>query len=336
MVVKSFIHCADLHLGAKNPKLSLVKQKQLSQEHLEKLEDIFLSNTDVVVICGDLFHQRTVTKKISSIFFDYVKNFNKPVLYVCGNHDEKFEFDILPKNFYILNYHNPVFKTENVDFWCKDADFSNFDNEKINILLLHGEIFNKEDNDFIDVKKYLIKPFDYVALGHQHSFWQGDIDKIKLVYSGATFANGFDECGGKGFVKVDIQKPLTYSFVPVSQREFKIINFDISNIENDLVLKNRLSSIMKQEKDNLVRINLTGYYSEENKPNFNILAFDNFYYEFVDKTKLKIDFQKYKNEPLSFKAEFIKLVEQLECDEEEKNKILTIGLEALQGEDLSI
>ena len=46
--------------------------------------------------------------------------------------------------------------------------------------------------------------------------------------------------------------------------------------------------------------------------------------------------QKYKNEPLSFKAEFIKLVEQLECDEEEKNKILTIGLEALQGEDLSI
>ena len=62
-----------------------------------------------------------------------------------------------------------------------------------------------------------------------------------------------------------------------------------------------------------------------------------FYIEIVDKSKLKIDIEKYKNELLSFKAELINLVEnQEELDEQQKSLICQLAIEALKGDDLSI
>ena len=336
MIINKIVHCADLHLGAKNIKLPLDKQKILSQEHLEGLKEIFLSQSDIVLICGDLFHSKTVTRKIMTFFFNLVKNYQKPVLYVSGNHDEKFDFSLVPSNFIVLNRQNAVFKTENVDFWCKEGDFSLIDKNKKNILLLHGEIKNKLDNDYVDINEFTNLPFDYIALGHEHSFSLKEFAGKVVVYSGAAFANGFDECGQKGFVSIDVTKDLDIKFLPILQREFKIMHFDISPFQNLNQIKLRLMQIMSEEKNNLVRIIFEGYYEEGYKPDFKIIDFSNFYCEYIDNTKLKLDFQKYKNEQLSFKAEFIKLVEESNLDENMKNQILTLGLEALQGDELSI
>ena len=118
------------------------------------------------------------------------------------------------------------------------------------------------------------------------------------------------------------------------------MQFNISNYKNkNDVISNFSNFILKQNKNFAYRIVFTGYYEENEKLNFlevRQLMQDFFYFEFVDNSKLKLNFEKFKNEKLSFKAEFINLVEDANLNEDEKNSILTTGLEALQGDDLSI
>ena len=63
---------------------------------------------------------------------------------------------------------------------------------------------------------------------------------------------------------------------------------------------------------------------------------DYFYIEIVDNSKLKIDINSLKNETLSFKNEFISLVENSELTESLKQEIINLGIEALKGEDFSL
>ena len=339
MEIKKILHCADLHLGAKNPKLSSEKQRFLLQEHLTILEKLFCRDYDIIMICGDLFHNKNVGRKVINSFFKIVEKSNKPVLYIAGNHDEKFDFIDYPSNFIILNKN--VYKTDNINFWGMQEDYENFDFSKLNILMAHGEIYNKNDNDYIDLQKNFSKPFNYIALGHEHSFSCQEFENAKLVYSGALFANGFDECGEKGFVEIDIQnEQIKFNFNVLEQTQFEILQFNISNYKNkNDVISNFSNFILKQNKNFAYRIVFTGYYEENEKLNFlevRQLMQDFFYFEFVDNSKLKLNFEKFKNEKLSFKAEFIHLVEDANLNEDEKNSILTTGLEALQGDDLSI
>ena len=60
MIVKTILHMADLHLGAKNLKLPSDKQKVLAQEHIQALAEVFSQPCDIVLVCGDLFHSNFV------------------------------------------------------------------------------------------------------------------------------------------------------------------------------------------------------------------------------------------------------------------------------------
>ena len=344
------LHIADLHLGAQNKKLSAEKQNIIKNEMLVQVEDLFdrakAENYDVVLICGDLFHGKSVTSKIKHTFFSAVENFQKPVLYIQGNHDEFFiDYTQCPSNFVILNKSNPFYNLNEFCFWGnvgKDILSMGFDANKKNILLLHGNIENPSDNDYIDKDEYNDFKFSYVAMGHIHQYKNYVFNDTDFVYSGSLFSNGFDECGIKGYVEVNIDKEVHYEFIPFAKRKHAICECDISNAKGyyDLVNKIR-QKLLKDEisVDDLVKVILTGYYDENFEKNTNLLSDEfahYFYFTIEDKSKMKIDIDKYKNETLSFKAEFIKLVESEDIDESMKNLICTLGIESLKGEDLSI
>ena len=97
------LHTADIHLGVKNLKLSKDKQALLRDEVVFNIRNFFNiaknNNYEVVLICGDLFHTKTVSNKLVKAFFDGVERFGFPVIYVSGNHDEDFIMpSIMPKN----------------------------------------------------------------------------------------------------------------------------------------------------------------------------------------------------------------------------------------------
>ena len=89
----------------------------------------------------------------------------------------------------------------------------------------------------------------------------------------------------------------------------------------------------------LLRVILRGTYEEDFEKSVEIIKehFSKyFYFEVVDESRMKLNIEKIKNEKLSFKYEFISLVENSMLDEEDKQKICEIGLEALKGEGLNL
>ena len=343
------LHTADIHLGAKNIRLNLDKQNVIRNEQnvlITKLfDDAYKNDYDVVLICGDLFHKKTVSAKISGFFFKAVENFSRPVLYVKGNHDEKFMFLDMPKNFIVLDSNMPFYEINNTVFWGQVSPkfiADNIDKDKSNILLLHGDIKNTGDRDFINLNDYLSIPLSYIALGHIHSMEMTKIADIPVAYPGSLFSNGFDETGIKGYIEVYLDEHgVTSRFIEFGSYSYVKIECDISGLisYNDII--KRIKESLKNCKHNdLIRLTLIGYYNENCEKYISMLENDLsdnfFYFEIEDKSKLAIDFEKIKNEELSFKAEFLLLVEKCEEDEETKNKICQIGIEALRGDDISL
>ena len=344
------LHTADIHIGAKNSKLPSDKQMIMKSENLYQIEQLFILAIkecyDAILICGDLFHTKSLSNKTINFFFDNVKKYARPVIYIKGNHDEKFDYTDLPENFIYLNENRPCFEYQNVVFWTKvykDFIKQKFDKTKKNLLLLHGNIENQNDNDYIDIKPYLEIPFDYIAMGHIHQYKIFNILNKPFVYSGSLLSNGFDECGDKGFVKIEIEDSVKFNFIAFAKRRYMICESDITNKNNMSLIISKVKEDINNcgcKNDDLVRVILKGYFEENTFKNISLLyeqLGQYFYIEIVDKSKLKIDIEKYKNELLSFKAELINLVEnQEELDEQQKSLICQLAIEALKGDDLSI
>ena len=342
-----FLHTADIHLGAKNIKLSLDKQSQIRAEQnalISRLFDRTGEDYDAVLICGDLFHNKSVPAGITSNFFRAVEEFGRPVLYIKGNHDEKFDFKNLPSNFVILDEDNPFVSFGDTVIYGQvspETISKSYDKTKTNILMLHGDIQNRTSGDFIDVHQYVDKfDFKYVALGHVHSYSEFKLNKSVMVYSGSLFSNGFDESGDKGFVEIYTDE-LKFTFHPFATRRYMICSCDITDILSYKDMLNKIKAELSKnacKESDLIRIILTGYYTEESNKYINAIKTElsnYFYLEIVDQSKLKIDFDKIKEDTLSFKAEFLLLVEQNESGAV-KEKICQLGIEALRGDDISI
>ena len=138
-----------------------------------------------------------------------------------------------------------------------------------------------------------------------------------------------------------MDKDLSIEYIPFVSAGYKICECDITgfNSYNDLLTRARNVVDEKCSLNDMVRLVLKGYYTEDNNKYLDNLKrdfSDYFYFEIVDNSKLFIDFDKLKNERLSFKAEFLKLVEENEDDETIRNKIWQLGIEALRGDDISI
>lgn len=345
------LHTADIHLGVKNIKLSIEKQVEIRNEQNLQIKELFSraydEDYDVVLICGDLFHSKSVQSKIIANFFDAVKDFSRPVLYIKGNHDEKLDFKaIKPENFIVLDDNNPCYIINNVVFWGQvDPKIikENYNNSQKNILLLHGDYQKKTSNDYVDINSYLNNfKFDYIAMGHVHNYTIQELYGTKIAYPGSLFSNGFDESGEKGYLQINIENQIDIAFIPFSKRKYCVCSCDVSNMIKYHDILNNIKEELKGNNafsQDLVRIILTGYCEEESEKYLDMLKKDlsNYYYvEIIDNTKLRIDFDKIKKEELSFKAEFLLLVENSEEDDNIKNKISQIGIEALRGDDISI
>lgn len=340
------LHLADLHLGVKNNKLPKEKQEILKDETLESCRYLFLNiakKFDVVLICGDLFHSKSVSNKIVDFFFANVKQYGKPVLYINGNHDEKLELVEIPENFIILDHTKSKHEMEDFVFYSVEYN-QDIDKTKNNILLLHGNIESSKDNDYVDINHYLAKNYDYIALGHTHTVKKYKKGNSIFAYSGSLFSNGFDECGDKGYIEVEInnKKVEKCEFKVLPNRSYVICECDITDAKSNGEIANMIRTQIalqgKSEKD-IVRVVLKGYYDEFLNKSIASLQEqlqDFFYLEILDNSKLKIDVESLKKETLSLKNEFISLVENSLLDENIKQQIIKLGIEALKGDELSI
>lgn len=355
------IHCSDLHLDSKlEANLDKEKVKQRRDEILYSFQNMvnFANNNDVriIIIAGDLFDKNKVSVKAKNIVRDTIlANKNIDFIYLKGNHDEEnFITDELPGNLKLFNKNEwNSYKYENVvisgiEFGKKDSyeiyKSLMLNQSDFNIVVLHGQESNyenkKDKTEIINLRELKNKNIDYLALGHIHKYKLEKLDNRGIYcYSGCLEGRGFDECGEKGFVLLNIENnKLETKFISNSIRTLEELEVDVSDTMTTTEVEQKINEkIEKISKQNLIKIILVGKVDINSERDIDYLLKkynEEFYYvKIYDKTTLKINYLDYENDA-SLKGEFIRMILKENLTEEEKKEIIITGLKALAGEEL--
>ncbi len=360
------IHCADLHLDSKlESNLSADKAKIRRDELLDTFERLVefaeQQGVSVIMIAGDMFDKNHIRKLAKNRTLEIMESHPYVTfLYLKGNHDKTdFLSDLegeIPQNLKTFSdeeWTSYSFGEEDeVVITGREINKNNskmlatnliLDQSKVNIVMLHGQEANYVGNDkteVINLNDYKNKYIDYLALGHIHSYKNEKLDERgEYCYSGCLEGRGFDECGDKGFVLLDIHDSVIDSeFIPFAYRKLHEIPVEITP-EMDMpailaAIEGAISAI--SEKD-LVKVVLQGNTDMDfdiDVPRI-IRTFEEkfFFFKIYDRTSPEIHYESFVHDR-SLKGEFVRLMQKEELSEEERSQIIEIGMKAIMGEDI--
>ena len=354
------IHCSDLHLDSKmEANLDKEKARQRKNEILLNFQNMIdfanKNQVNIIIIAGDLFDKNKVSVKAKNIVKDaIISNTNIDFVYLKGNHDEEnFITEEIPSNLKLFNGDNwTSYRYENIvisgiEFGKKDSyeiyKSLMLNQSDFNIVVLHGQETNytdkKDKAEIINLRELKNKNIDYLALGHIHKYKMEKLDNRGVYcYSGCLEGRGFDECGNKGFVLLDIENnKINTEFIKNSIRNLEEIEVDISDTMTTTEVETKIDEkISNISRDNLIKIVLTGKVDINSERDIDYLLKkynDEFYFlKIYDKTTLKINYLDYENDA-SLKGEFIRMILNEDLPDEEKKEIIMTGIKALSGED---
>lgn len=368
------IHCADLHLDS---KMESNLDRQRASQRKAELFDTFSrmieygveNGVRLIIIAGDLFDTaENMQLRIKRRVLSAIKNAPEiDFLYIKGNHDSRdfLEGEELPENLKLFSedwksyeYGNTVVTgrdfTDELPEGGEEKLYSGLmlDSRKINIVVMHGQesgySSGKKDGGIINLKLLKNKNIDYLALGHIHSYKYARLDKRGMYcYSGCLEGRGFDECGEKGFVLLDVneassdERHISCEFIPFAKRTLHEVTIKLSGeyySEDELegLICDKIKDI--PEKD-LVKVIISGETEENTDIDVEYLTekFEKRFYflKLCDDTKLSIKYEDYEND-ISLKGEFIRLVKEKRIREEDKREIILMGLKALRGREIDL
>lgn len=359
------IHCADLHLDSKmTTNLTKEQAKERKNEILRTftrmVEYAKKNNVKAILIAGDLFDTRNVSAMARNTVRDVlVRNPEIDFLYLRGNHDnDNFlsKLDEIPENLYLFSSSWKTYQYDSVRITGIELNQENrltayntlvLDHNVFNIVLMHGQMAeykNKDKAEIISIDDLRDKNIDYLALGHVHGFEIEKLDRRGVYcYPGCLEGRGFDECGQKGFVLLDIDtetNKATVEFVPIALRELHTIEVDVTGAETTQDVARKIAALVTKYQypsSCLIKFELVGQLSVEAELDICFLEeqFEDCFYlvKVCDKTKLLVDYRDYEND-ISLKGEFIRLVYASDLSEEEKSMVIRTGILALQGEEI--
>lgn len=276
------LHTADLHLDSPFEALPDNLAMQRRHEQRELLERIVALATregvQILLLAGDLLDSDSAYFETSRLLEQVFSNCKAQVFIAPGNHDyytgsSPYARLVLPENVHI-------FRSEAIEcvelpelncrvwgagFVQKDCPplLEGFVPEKsdgtVDIMLLHGAV-GSAASPYNPIGEQAIERsgMDYVALGHVHSY-SGLLSagETHYAYPGCPEGRGFDECGEKGVILVEIgQDRLSAKFVPVCMRKYESISVDISG-DDDAYDKTKAALTGDTSRD-IYRIILTG------------------------------------------------------------------------------
>lgn len=354
------IHCSDLHLDSK-------MESNLTQEQaVERNYEVFLTfkrlisyakdnDVKVIMIAGDMFDETRVSSNMIELVKSAVSEAQDiDFLYLQGNHDESSnvlstlsESDNLKAFSEKWTYYDyGQIRIAGVELNrgnCHSIyDSLSLDKNYTNIVMLHGQESSRTGEDLVCLNKLKGKNINYLALGHLHSYKKDALDLDgEYCYCGCLEGRGFDECGEKGFVLLDVNgKDIETVFVPFAKRTLHEIKTDITGL---CTVNEILTAIEKNITDitesDLVKITLWGTYQSDTNKDKDFLKkalSDRFYFlKIKDESKLFIEQGDYKYDR-TLKGEFVRTVLASDLSNEDKERIIGCGIAALKGERISL
>lgn len=365
------IHTADLHLDSPmKANLDEAKSKERKNEitsnfaRLARIADEL--GVKAILIAGDLFDSKSITKRVAKVVYnEIVKNSDIDFYYLKGNHDQNSfanfvsEQGEVPSNLlmfdetwkkYVLN---PEGEGKRIALYGAETGDNNMsvlaatfeaDPDEINIVMLHGqenEYASKNSAEIIPVSEFKQRCVDYMALGHVHERKIKPLDARGIYcYPGCLEGRGFDECGDHGFMLLDVNEntgEIIPEFIDFAYRKLWHVVCDVSEANDSeeaaALVRDEIRKMKISNRD-MIKIELVGDINEEVDVDESYVESsfkDDYYYvKAVNKTGVKIDYAKYENDE-SLKGWFIRLVRDSDESEEDKGRIVRMGIEALTG-----
>ena len=349
------IHTADIHLGSKMdskfPKEVSAKRKSELRSTFQRMVGYAQKNgVRAILLAGDVFDSDTPTLKDKEFFYSIVRSTPAvDFLYLKGNHDiAAYAEEVLPNlktfsaQWQYYDYGDAVIagvesSEENAASLYSTLSLSP---DRLNIVVLHGQIGDSAGKDKICLKRLHDKNIDYLALGHVHKMQSGKLDdRGDYAYCGCLEGRGFDEPGEHGFFLLETGKKLTRTFIPFAARTIRETDVAIDGAADAYAAYMRIREQIQLRESDIYRVDLIG----ELDPDVEIAAEDVasylkaccFFADVKNKTTKKFDRKQFEGD-LSLKGEFVRTVFGSDLPEEEKRRIAAIGLKALRGGDLDL
>lgn len=355
-----FIHIADMHFDipftSLNSREDLGEKRRLEQRNAFKkvIEYIKNNHVEYLFIAGDLYEHDYVRKST----IDYIsKQFeeipNTKIFITPGNHDpyiknsyyDTYEFG---ENVYV--FRNSIiekYEDENVniygmaftEFFMEESPLENLSlpvSNKPNVLVAHCDLNGAKDKEGFSYNPILESKlnslgFDYVALGHIH---KNNLENAnKIYYPGSTIALGFDELGEHGMIVGEILNgKVNINFVRLDERKFEEIELKVDDFYSKEDLIDQILNL-KLDSMNLYKLVLKGNRNFEinTREILRIVSRENIL-KIKDSTKINYDLEELSRQK-NLKGIFIKEVLEMYnnglCSEEEYQKAIEIGLDAM-------
>lgn len=359
------IHCSDLHLDAR--MTSNLTKEQAKERKIEILRTFThmvnyaaANGVSVILIAGDLFDTRNVSATVRNTVRDAIVSHPEiDFLYLRGNHDtDNFlsKLDEIPDNLKLFSENWTTYRYGTVAISGLELNSGNhpyvynslvLSHDAFNIVTLHGqagEYASRNHAESIHLGELKNKNIDYLALGHVHSYLCDKLDARGVYcYPGCLEGRGFDECGEKGFVLLDIDensRTATMEFVSIATRTLYELVVDITGCLTSNEVAKRIDEEIREAaypSASLVKIILQGDLDVECEWNIDYLSelFAGYFYyvKIVDQTKLSVRYSDYEKDE-SLKGEFIRMVLGSDLPEEQKPDVIRCGLMALSGEEI--
>jgi DNA repair exonuclease SbcCD nuclease subunit len=286
------LHTADLHLGLKLSGLgkSGDKVRAAIKDSFAKMVDICLEqDIDAFVIAGDLFDSNNISKPLLEFALREISRLkNIPAILIPGTHDYLDENSVLgtldesecPENLYLFS--NPeeckfAFPELGLTFYANPNQSPKSEQSPLedlkpdkspgyHIAIAHGSLaipgkFASDDWP-IALEEIENSGFDYIALGHWHSYMRGPTQKVPAVYSGAPETISFKQKDA-GFASlitfsegnVEIEK------VEIGQLEWSTIELPCTSFKYTLELEREISKHV--DENQLLKVSLTGIFPSD-------------------------------------------------------------------------
>ena len=357
------IHCADLHLDSKL-SANLDRDKAALRRH--ELLDTFSRMVDyaqkedvrAILIAGDMFDRPHIRKQARMRVIEEITNHpNIDFLYIQGNHDRSdFLQDVDPADIPNLKLFSEgewtTYRYDDLAITGREITPENsktftmnlvLDQADVNIVMLHGQESDYEGGDraeIIPLGELRGKYIDYLALGHLHTYKKAKLDdRGEYCYSGCLEGRGFDECGDKGFVVLDItDREVKSRFVPFGKRRLHEV---LIPVEPEVGMPKIIESIEEALKgipnEDMVKVVLSGTVNmdEEADTDRIRMRFSDrfFFFKVYDQTKIRIDYDSFLGDR-SLKGEFVRIMQQAQMPEDRKARVVEIGMRALMEEEI--
>lgn len=353
------IHCADVHLDSRME--SGLPVEKAGERRLELLrtftwmtEQAAEDGVEAILLCGDLFDGKIISSRAKNCVLDAIVQHPQIMFYYLqGNHDQGGFLDsisALPDN--LRTFGSDWTSYEQGDVVITGIEWSesgrdrtmerlSLQKDRINIVMLHGmaaEYGARDQSDVFSLRQLRDRNIDYLALGHIHSFRLEQLDERgRWCYCGCLEGRGFDECGQKGYVELEIDRGNVVSrFVPFACRNLHEVPVDITGLMTQEEIQRRIRKTVKgiPSKD-MVKICLTGETVPEAEKDVvwirKWLEEEFYFLKVKDETSLLIHPGDYRYD-VSLKGEFVRLVLASDLPDEEKREILRRGIRALERE----